>query len=402
MERSAVWMRTSGMTAVAVLDEQERFEGIGRLVRQVMEVAVKPRRGRGTLFMDRATENGAFDPLTRHSLRSCPPSPPQGERGGGGALLDAGSEFGNLGGERLSAGALRALGQAGTPAVHMDGAGGTPPPWDVIPDVEELAAVRGDCDPVGRVCAKLEIAQGKLTTLTKEYSGLNTQELCDVARVFRVKPALRERVMRTALSRWGSPGLAAQMWCLRGGELPKRAEKTARLLRNRGGRRGNCGRQGVLAEKEVASTETIYGPLHDPETPRDYLIEELTVQLMNAVEEDRRAASFDKDAWAVELGFANFSRLRRACVVMWARAPRQIEWELCRDVVRYWIAVESAALFEIAKRSEETAEVMRARWLYQGHEGVVAGTRSGLEWAAEGDPEWVREMGEGLGRVMRE
>ena len=91
MERSAVWMRTSGMTAVAVLDEQERFDGLGRLVRQVMEVAVKPRRKSGTLFMDRATGVGGdgvgvCDPLTPDSLRSSRPSPlkrGEGRIGGG-------------------------------------------------------------------------------------------------------------------------------------------------------------------------------------------------------------------------------------------------------------------------------------------------------------------------------
>ena len=64
--------------------------------------------------------------------------------------------------------------------------------------------------------------------------------------------------------------------------------------------------------------------------------------------------------------------------------------------------MESAAIFEIARREGETAEVMRARWLYQGHEGVVEGTRSGLEWEREGDPEWFGELGDVFGRVMRE
>jgi len=385
VRKSAVWRRTSGITRAveATLPEDERRAGLARLVRQAMEVAVAGREngnGRvlGTGLPVSVRENGAAGPWH-----------PENRIG------DLGLGVSAKGGEwECEQPSLRDVGQAGTPALHMNGGVGAARFGDRLPEIEELAAVRGDCDPVGRVCAKLEISQGGLTGLTKEYCGLNTREVCDVARVHRIKPALRERVLRTALACWGRPGLAAEMWCLRGGVLPKDAARVireAKLMRQRGRTNGLAEAHALAGMKPQKKAQ--FGPLHDPELPREALIELLTEQLMNAVDEARGAANFNTDAWAVELGFANFSRLKRACIVTFAKAPRQIEWELCRDVVEYWVAVESATLFELAKQETATAMVLRARWLYQGHEQSVAeGAISRLEWKRLADPVWVAEM----------
>jgi hypothetical protein len=414
---SGVWRRTSGIT-LAVEDRlapHERFLGLGRLVQQVMRVSLEA-RPEGFL--------GGGEVLDGEDFSIAPGEFSGAENRGG--LTGISPE-----GEGLSGGASRSFSEqtrmsappteCGGAARNISGRRDAGVPNDGAPDIFSWAGVRGDVDPVGRVCAKLEISQGQLTGLTKEYCGLSTREICDAVRVPRVKPALRERVMRTALSRWGTPGLAAQMWCLGTGGLPKRevAFRGTSAFRGPSASRNPTPSPSPLAGRGAGSggasrifsgqtgvsaplTKTVYGPLHDPETPRDVLVEELAGQLMNAVEEDRRAAEFDRESWAVGLGFSNYARLKRACVITLGKAPRQMEWELCREVVDYWLAVESQMIFEMAKKDDETRGTYRARYLYQGHEGAVeAGASSLYVWYQQANGPWLREMEEAWGRVRR-
>jgi hypothetical protein len=113
----------------------------------------------------------------------------------------------------------------------------------------------------------------------------------------------------------------------------------------------------------------------------------------------RMREGFDLEEWAVEAGFANGAKLKKAVLNVMGRTLKSLERMLAAEVVRYYICAEEKVLREIARRPE-CGRVARARWLY--HKSEAAPTEPFLdEWskAEELTPEWLEKMRAGFGSV---
>ncbi|MCY3020923.1 MAG: hypothetical protein NTW87_18045 [Planctomycetota bacterium] len=111
----------------------------------------------------------------------------------------------------------------------------------------------------------------------------------------------------------------------------------------------------------------------------------------------RLREDFDLEGWAVQAGFANGARLKRACVNVLGRSLRMIESALAEEVVRYYLCAEDKVLRQVAC-GQDSARVARARWVY--NESEDAPTAPFLdEWskAEELARDWLERMREGFG-----
>jgi len=217
-------------------------------------------------------------------------------------------------------------------------------------EAESWACVGSNGGDLERVCGRLGISVPRFSRLTKEFLNVSGRELTDGIRLRGVREALRSRVVSAAKELWGEAGSMtylrvmdgtltvtkpAGIWCVWGAEKLVREEIHAQRKRR--------------VEELFARVEAVW-----------------------------RSGEFDRDAFALELGFASFAMFRRACLNVDGESPRQKVWRLCCDVVEYFLAAEAKVLREMAMEELETPRTIRARWLYSG----------GVEKCAAGADYW--------------
>jgi len=233
--------------------------------------------------------------------------------------------------------------------------------------VETWARTAREGRSVESVCVELQISRARLTMLTKEYCGLTAHELVDGFSVRRVKSALIARLREAAESLWGLPGVWAS-WKMDG-------------FRVSGfGFRGN-----------TTTKRSKYFRMR----PEDFASEERWAERERRIGELAAAVrrEFDLETWAAGLGFASGARLKRACLNVLGKSLRALERAMAAEVVRYYICAEDKVLRKIACLEEETANVIRARWIY--HKSDDAPTEPFLdEWskAEELARDWLERM----------
>jgi len=185
-------------------------------------------------------------------------------------------------------------------------------------------------EPLPAVCRRLEIPECVLTRHLKELTGMTATQLVDRIRAEGLKERIRAQLAECFKRRWW-PGKAAMHQC--------RMEQRERF------------RQGLK--------------LH------------------------RMERSFCLATMAIELGFANYARMYRACLLRYAKTPTQIEDEIVKEFDDYY------RMAELLKNRREAAEA----WTQHARELDKYRAPYADDWAKamKERPEWVAKMREELG-----
>ncbi len=193
-------------------------------------------------------------------------------------------------------------------------------------DVEHRSERTFLWEPIAAVCRRLEISQANLTRLLKELTGMSATQLADRIRAEGLKEKLRAK-------------LAA--WFKQEGE------------------------PGEFSYDEKVSFEK-----HVEES-------------WKCIKASRREMSFSYAEMAVELGFANYGRLYRACMLQYGKTPSQLEDEIVREYTRYFILAGT-----LIKRSWGMSECVNEA-KFEKYRAPYTD-----EWAQvmREKPEWVERM----------
>lgn len=132
-------------------------------------------------------------------------------------------------------------------------------------------------DPVAIVCRDLEIAPSKLSSLCKEFSGNSLSQVIDCVRAERIKKLLRIHIRSFVQN-----------------------HKT------------QCA---TLAEDSAIGKMDVWS-------------------VWKALKVSRRWPEFCQNTWAIEMGFASYRRLYRACLAVWKQTPHQLELAMIADCLK--------------------------------------------------------------------
>jgi len=283
---------------------------------------------------------------------------------------------------RFSIGAGSAKACARAANYSMDGYSGNNAPVEVKlfssdfdgSDENEIWASEGrSVELILRICTELNITRNKLSELIKEVRGITATELIDGFRINHVKRALAERVKLHARELWMSPGLYANVLI-----------SDARLHVYGGG--GGKSDYFVDAEegwrrKELWETRS-----------------ERKEALLAEYDAGWRRGDSSRDGFAAGLGFRNFAELNRACLNTYGKSARQVVWDLCGEIIDYYLAREIEELRGLACCEHVSAGVVRARYLYCGDMARPVGDAARVSGVWEAlDGEWRVGMGRWLG-----
>ena len=473
---SGKWRRLSGITKVIEphLDRAERRAHIARIAGWI-ETRVKSRseignrssrigngrtRGRGDaqsplpsgeradvsgFSRERGVRGGAHSaadapPLTRHSLRSCPPSPQRGE---------------GIANDVSVVPAITAR-EDRFPTTDSRFQIGCTTDW--LPQLEAWERVAHAGVTAEAICEELGIARSSLTRLLREYCGLSLGEFLDGLKLRKLKHELLPQLRLAARILWGRPGhqselLAAAMhdgskwqpswgrlapirrWSgarrtiassstplpngYGGGTPPRRSEPApadwremkelrtnqkarAAALREvlaelRAGLRDDDAEMVLAFQSPFSASDAAASPL-----PSGERADVNGFSRERGVRGERRdlpsaqsvAGSFTLQWIALKLGFASPAAMKRACFNVFGRSLSQIEQTLAEEIVRYYIAAEDRVLREIASKEGNSATIARARYHYHGDDEAKP-TEPWLDaWsAAEAfQKEWLESM----------
>ena len=144
-------------------------------------------------------------------------------------------------------------------------------------------------EPVAEVCRDLEIAPSKLSALMKEFCGHSLIQLIDCVRVERLRKVLKIQV-RKFVREW----------------IAHRAT--------------------LGAEKQVEVT---------------------AFAVWKDLKASRKWPAFCQNSWAVELGFASYRRMYRACLMVWKQSPHQMEMGFIEACLKESVEVEETEPVEV-------------------------------------------------------
>jgi AraC-like DNA-binding protein len=140
-------------------------------------------------------------------------------------------------------------------------------------------------DPLATICFELGIARRKLSSYSKELTGMAAHEIIDKIRAEDVKAKMREDLVRFVKRNWPHPGGKMQDWKY---SSTLRWEFYWTLRRQRDG-----------------------------------------------------APDYEASVVAMQYGFPNEARYRRACVLCYGKTPRQLAFEILAAIAEYfWCAYE--------------------------------------------------------------
>ena len=125
-------------------------------------------------------------------------------------------------------------------------------------------------DPLPKICHYLGISRAKLTRFSKEEMGLSAHEIVDAIRVQKLKERMKESLRET-----------------------------------------------------VAFLKVQAGDVPD-----------VAYAVWLRLKASRRAPRWDRQTWAIGLGFPNYARMYRACLVLFGKTPAQMEFEAIEEILK--------------------------------------------------------------------
>ena len=172
-------------------------------------------------------------------------------------------------------------------------------------------------DPVAEVCRELEIAQSKLSSFLKEFSGSSLTQVIDCVRAERIKKVMGRKI-RAFVREFRTHG--ATLVRGNGG-----AESTPLpLTPNPSPSRG----EGDRTLPSPARGEGDRSPLVPHEGDITHWV------VWKALKVSRRWPEFCSNSWALEFGFSSYRRMYRACVAVWKQTPHQLEMALIAECLK--------------------------------------------------------------------
>jgi hypothetical protein len=302
--------------------------------------------------------------------------------------------------------------------------------WERKP--EEWARAKKCGMQVEEICATLQISGTRLSALVRECCGVSATELIDGFKIERVRKGMFEKLRDFARELWGVPGYmvyeklgphgrtarsagrgetadaetrghgdaenvegdckadpSPRVRFAHVGPLPRGGEgdrSGGRDARDTNEGRGDAG--GTVKRAQYFRVRNAEWRTEDEIEERERRTKELLLKF-------RRECSLE--VMALELGFANSGRMKRACLNVLGKSWRAIERGLVEEVVRYYLCAEDKLLREIASR-EDSILAFCARELYDGSEEKP--TEPFLdEWSAHefGARDWLMRMAAAFG-----
>ena len=161
-------------------------------------------------------------------------------------------------------------------------------------------------DPLQKICIRLGIARAELSRLAKEATGLAAHELVDVVRVKGVKEKMKEHV---------------------------RVFLRALRIENCKFQSANLNSDAVVGalSPDKLDSSGLRAPTTEPVAPTTRPTTALQVWAL--LKEARRGPQFHRGQWAQHLGFPNYARFYRACLVFHQLAPQQLELMAIEEVL---------------------------------------------------------------------
>jgi len=186
------------------------------------------------------------------------------------------------------------------------------------------------------VCRELNITKFKLGELAREFRGIGARELIDGLMVRGVKSGIGERLKAGARTLWGYPGNHVNAMV-----------NDERLNVHAYGR----------SEFYVTASDNFYrGEVAETiHARRELLLEEFDGLW--------KRGGMSRDAFAMGLGFRNFSELNRACLNVFGKSVRDLAWDVSYAIVEFYVAKELETLRELALMEPANERVARARYL---------------------------------------
>jgi hypothetical protein len=240
---------------------------------------------------------------------------------------------------------------------------------------------------VEEICARLQISSTRLSALVREACGVSASELIDGFKIERVRKGMFERLRDLARELWGVPGY--MVYEKLGPHGRTETESQNSKVKSQKKRNEEAAGTDVLrdgdADRECKADPSPrvrfahVGPLPrggEGKRPQYFRVRNAEWRTEDEVEErERRTKELllkfrrecSLEVMALELGFANGSRMKRACLNVLGKSWRAIERGLVEEVVRYYLCAEDKLPREIASR-EDSILAFCARELYDGTE----------------------------------
>ncbi len=198
-------------------------------------------------------------------------------------------------------------------------------------------------DPMRSVCRQLGISHSKLSSLSKELTGMSAHEIADRIKVAGIKEKLRAPLIEFAANLWGTPGHAHFANIDNYIEEELKLDLCEDFSETSPLRRDNDKRSYDQKVKDRQTLEKLAkkrdGLLinidHSP-YPGRCCQEEIRWELFRALKKSRREPDFDRNTWAMSLGFANYARFRRACLLEYNKTPHQLEMEILGELADFY------------------------------------------------------------------
>src|SRR6185295_11357339 len=183
-------------------------------------------------------------------------------------------------------------------------------------DVELMVERTHLWEPTLAICRKLEIGPAVLSRLMRELTGISTSQMVDKIRGEGLKEKLRENLIAFVLKNFKRPGAS-----------------------------------------HAGTAVNFWGKLRAM----------------------RREAKFSYASWAIDLGFANYTRFYRACLLCFRQTPTQIEDEILRGFEE-WFTLAKQLLARNEAKLKWTDENLKHRPPYS--DGWTAALKARGDWIA--------------------
>ena len=176
-------------------------------------------------------------------------------------------------------------------------------------------------DPVAEVCRELEIAQSKLSSFLKEFSGSSLTQTIDCVRAERIEKVMRKKIrafVRETVQAGRPHHNDLKTQCATLAAENRGAELTAVPLTPNPSPSGGEGDRSPI----ISNSSPKGGP-------------DVTCwDVWKALKASRRWPEFCSNSWALEFGFSSYRRMYRACVAVWKQTPHQLEMALIAECLK--------------------------------------------------------------------
>jgi hypothetical protein len=221
------------------------------------------------------------------------------------------------------------------------------------------------------VCRQLGIAHSKLSSLSKELTGMAAHEIVDKMKAAGLREKFRAPLIAFAETHLGPPGLVhfANIDNYIDEEL--RIEMNEDLSEDNPLRRENDKRSydqrrdnRIALEKLAKKHGGLLINIDRSPYPGRCCKEEIRWELIRGLKKSRREPDFDRNTWAMSHGFANFARMRRACLLEYGKTPAQLEMEILIELADFYDVAGNLKLRICSARNRPEARGHRAEKPY--------------------------------------